>query len=186
MELKPHSHSFGESNFHIVFAPKYRYPVLWGKVAEACKKAFQEASDRWGIQLITYQITADHVHIFAGLGPSQSPAWAVHKLKGIAARRIFAANPWLKHRGDPGEHRFWGGQFWSDGYFFRSVGSTTDKAIQFYIDVANDPVLKYQYYRHKRGTKEPIRREDPYIEHLEGRIKLTRGAQTGLKRFLSN
>ena len=183
MELKSYSHSFGESNHHIIFSPKYRYPILKNKVRDACIKAFEEASHRWAIQLITYQVAEDHVHIFAGLTPWQSPAWAVHKLKGISARRIFQTVPHLRERGEPHEHRLWGGQLWSDGYFFRSVGSTTDKAIRFYIDVANDPVLKYRYYRYRKKPNKPIYKEDPYINYLEGRIRLTQPGQTIITRF---
>jgi Transposase IS200 like len=29
--------------------------------------------------------------------------------------------------------KLWGDSFWSDGYFYRSVGSTTAEAVQFYV-----------------------------------------------------
>ena len=29
--------------------------------------------------------------------------------------------------------KLWGDSFWSDGYFYRSVGSTTAQAVQFYV-----------------------------------------------------
>jgi hypothetical protein len=28
----------------------------------------------------------------------------------------------------------WGDSFWSDGYFYRSVGSTTAEAVQYYVE----------------------------------------------------
>ena len=29
--------------------------------------------------------------------------------------------------------KLWGDSFWSDGYFYRSVGSTTAEAVQYYV-----------------------------------------------------
>jgi len=34
------------------------------------------------------------------------------------------------------KRQLWGDAFWSGGYFYRSVGSTTSDAIQWYIDHA--------------------------------------------------
>ena len=183
MQLQPFSHSFGESNFHIVFAPKYRHDVLRGRIAHVCDYAFEEAGKKWWFRIVTKRINPDHVHQFISLRSNQSPAYAVHKLKGCSANKIFKTFPWLKVKDPVDRKRFWGGQFWSDGYFFRSIGSTTDKAIQFYIDVANDPVLRKKYYAYGKGTKKPVCANDPYIEFLEGRLQLTPGNQRGLNQF---
>jgi putative transposase len=173
MQPQPFSHSFGESNFHIVFAPKYRHDVLKGRIAHICDYAFEEAGKKWRFHIVTKRINPEHVHQFVSLRPDQSPAYVVHKLKGCSAHKLFGTFPWLKVWDPVDKKRFWGGQFWSDGYFFRSIGSTTDKAIQFYIDVANDPVLRKKYYRYGKGTKKPVCANDPYIEFLEGRLHLT-------------
>jgi len=174
MKPQPFSHSFGESNFHIVFSPKYRHAVLEGRIAHVCDIEFEEAGKVWNFHIVTKRINPEHVHQFVSLRPNQSPSWVVHKLKGRSARKLFKTFPWLKQFDPKDGKRFWGGQFWSDGYFFRSIGSTTDKAIQFYIDVANDPVLRKEYYTYAgRRRKEPKCREDPYIKYLKGELKLT-------------
>ena len=53
--------------------------------------------------------------------------------------------PWLKQF-EVGEKRFWGGHLWSRGYFFRSVGSTTDQAVEFYIKISQDKKQREKYY----------------------------------------
>ena len=53
--------------------------------------------------------------------------------------------PWLKQF-EVGEKRFWGGHLWSRGYFFRSVGSTTDQAVEFYIKISQDKKKREKYY----------------------------------------
>ena len=174
MKPQPFSHSFGESNFHLVWTPKYRHDVLRGRIAHVCDYAFEEAGEVWNFTIVTKRVNPDHVHQFVSLRSNQSPSWVVHKLKGRSARKIFRAFPWLKQWDPKDRKRFWGGQFWSDGYFFRSIGSTTDNAIRFYIDVANDPVLRKQYYTYAgRRNKEPKCKDDPYISYLQGRLKLT-------------
>lgn len=186
MKPQPYSHSYGESNFHIVFCPKYRHDILTGRIASVCNLAFEEAGEVWNFRIVTKRISPDHVHQFVSLRPNQSPSWIVHKLKGRSARKLFRTFPWLRQFSKKDKKRFWGGQFWSDGYFFRSIGSTTDKAIQFYIDVANDPILRKQYYTYAgRRKKEPGCRDDPYISFLQGKLKLTPKDQRNLTQFLT-
>ena len=185
MKPQPFSHSYGESNFHIVFAPKYRHGVLTGRIAKLCEFLFEETGKAWNFRIVTKRVSEDHVHHFVSLKPNQSPSWVVHKLKGRSARKIFKTFPWLKQFSPKDRKRFWGGQFWSDGYFFRSIGSTTDKAIRFYIDVANDPFLREQYYISEgRKKKQPQRKNDPYIDFLQGRLKFSPKNQTNISHYL--
>jgi putative transposase len=79
----------------------------------------------------------DHIHLFVLVSPRFSVSEVVQYFKGYSAYRIFSEFPWLKEY-KPGEERFWGGHLWSRGYFFRSVGSTTDEAVEFYIKVTQD------------------------------------------------
>jgi len=61
-------------------------------------------------------------------------------LKGKSARRIFQIFPEVKEE-------LWGGEFWEDGYFARTVG---DK-------VTTDMIKKYiEYHRHKEKLPEQL------------------------------
>ena len=93
----------------------------------------------------------------------------MHKLKGISAHEVFKKFPWLKVK-KFGEKRFWGGQFWSDGYFYRSVGSVTDDAVEFYIRVSQDKHLRDKFYtKVGASNKEAEDFEDPYIKFLQSK-----------------
>ncbi|MCL4518609.1 MAG: transposase [Thaumarchaeota archaeon] len=50
------------------------------------------------------------------------------RLKGVSAYRI-RHELWDRVRS-----KLWGDSFWSDGYFYRSIGSTTTDAVQYYIE----------------------------------------------------
>jgi hypothetical protein len=107
------------------------------------------------------------VHTFVSLTSWQSPAFAVHKLKGCSAHKPFEVFPWF-------EKFFKKRHFWSRGYFFRSVGSTTDQAVEFYIRVSQDKILRDKYYTYVGRTTRPARTTgDPYVEYLESQTRIT-------------
>ena len=98
---------------------------------------------------------------------------------------MFRAFPWLK-KYKPGEPRFWGGHFWSRGYFYRSVGSTTDNAVEFYIRLSQKSELRDKYYN-TAGNQMELTNEDPYIRYLQRKmsIKPIHKEQTNLDLFAS-
>ncbi len=49
-------------------------------------------------------------------------------MKGVSSHTI-RQRLWDRVRG-----KLWGDSFWSDGYFYRSVGSTTSEAVRYYIE----------------------------------------------------
>jgi putative transposase len=171
MKTESLSHCHGESSFHVVFCPKYRHEIFSNENIKAfCKQVFGEIAERYGFEIRALRIMADHVHIFVLISPRFSVSQVVQYFKGYSARRIFEEYPWLKEY-KPGEKRFWGGHLWSRGYFFRSVGSTTDEAVEFYIKVTQDRRLREKYYTGAGSSRRGgAAVEDPYIEHLKGRL----------------
>ena len=83
------------------------------------------------------EIAEDHVHLFLSFLPRYSIAEVVGKLKSISASVIFKRHPEV-------EELLWGGEFWEDGYFARTVG---DK-------VTADVIRKYIKY-HRQQEKSP-------------------------------
>jgi putative transposase len=73
------------------------------------------------------EISLDHVHIFCSFPPRYSIAQVVTRFKSLSARAIFQEFPFVKRR-------LWGGEFWEDGYFARTVGDkVTAEVIRNYI-----------------------------------------------------
>ena len=55
--------------------------------------------------------------------------------------------------------KLWGGAFWSGGYFYRSVGSTTGEAIQYYIQKSQKKhwtALDYEEYKQRKDAQTTI------------------------------
>jgi hypothetical protein len=94
---------------------------------------------------------------------------------------MFKAFPWLREY-KPGEERFWGGHFWSRGYFYRSVGSTTDQAVEFYIKLTQNKHLKEKYYTSVGKKKHQGIADDPYLDYFQGKIDMKELNQLGVRK----
>ena len=57
------SHTSWECKYHIVFAPKYRRQVIYGKMKAEIGKILRELGDRKGIEIIAAECCPDHVHM---------------------------------------------------------------------------------------------------------------------------
>ena len=137
MAIKRTSHAVYDTRYHIVWAPKYRKWILRGDIRDFAESCFREIALSNEYEIEAMEIAEDHVHIFLGFPPRYSISDVVQKLKGISARKIFRRYPEVKKE-------LWGGEFWEDGYFARTVG---DK-------VTIDVIRKYIQY-HKEHEKSP-------------------------------
>ena len=125
--MKRTSHVVYDLKYHVVWIPKYRRMVLRGDLAERLKVVFEEIAERYGFAIDTMEVKDDHVHLFLSAPPRYSPARVVQIMKSISAKIVFEEFPEVKRR-------LWGGEFWSDGYFVRSVGDkVTSEVIRRYI-----------------------------------------------------
>jgi putative transposase len=111
-----------------VWIPKYRKHVLSDEVSEHLKEVFQRIAEEYEFRIDIMEVMEDHVHIFVEVPPRYSPAQIVQILKSVSAREVFKKFPKLRKQ-------LWAGEFWSDGYFVRSVGDkVTVDIIRKYIE----------------------------------------------------
>ena len=128
MKPKRVSHAVYDTKYHLVWAPKYRKLVLRGDVKETVEYTFREVANNHDLEIDTMEIAKDHVHIFLSFPPRYSIAKVVGMLKSITAKEVFKEHPEV-------EDELWGGQFWEDGYFARTVGDkVTEKVIRNYLN----------------------------------------------------
>ncbi|MFP3951110.1 MAG: IS200/IS605 family transposase [Candidatus Bathyarchaeia archaeon] len=151
MKLIRDHHSIGEANLHLQFTPKYRRDIFRDKtVKRVCKESFQETAEKLGLVIHALSFAPDHVHLFVGACKNNSVAEVVRRLKGASSRRI-RRQCWNRIR-----TKLWGKAFWSTGYFYRSVGATTDEAIQYYVENSQRKhwtTLDYQIYKHRKENE---------------------------------
>ncbi len=133
LELVRSSHSVGESNFHMIFCPAYRKPIFtdW-RVKELTRAYILQKAKAMGLVIVSMEFGPDHVHIFVANCRGYSASEIVRHLKGFSAymmrkrhRELFKR--WLQ-----------GHKFWSSGFFYRSIGSTTTHVVKRYIEIAQE------------------------------------------------
>ena len=97
------------------------------------REIVQSVAEAYGMEIDTMEVMEDHVHVFLSAPPRYSPARVMQIMKSISAREIFARFPWLRRK-------LWGGEFWGDGYFVRSIGDqVTSEIIRRYIRYQKSP-----------------------------------------------
>jgi len=82
------SHSKWTCKYHVVFIPKYRKKVLYGKIREFLKRHFHELASYKGCKIESGHLVQDHVHMVISIPPKHPVAAIVGYLKGKSAIAI--------------------------------------------------------------------------------------------------
>ena len=68
------SHSKWRCKYHIVFAPKYRRQIVYGKIKADVGKILRELSERKGVEILEAECCPDHIHMLVAIPPHLSVA----------------------------------------------------------------------------------------------------------------
>ena len=109
------SHTKWECKYHIVWIPKRRRKVLFGKLRKNLGELFHKLASERDCRIIEGHLCPDHVHMCIEIPPKYSVAQVVGYIKGKSAIHIA--------RDVEGRARnFVGQSFWARGYFVSTVG----------------------------------------------------------------
>src|SRR6266540_1035349 len=109
------SHSKWDCKYHIVFVPKNRKRVLYGKVRKYLGPVFHELAAQRGSKIIEGHMVQDHVHMLIKIPPKYSIAEVVGYMKGKSAIAV------ARQFGDK-KKNFNGERLWARGYAVSTVG----------------------------------------------------------------
>ena len=70
-------------NYHLVWCPKYRRPVLVQPVDRRLKALLQQKTEELGITMHSLEILPDQVHLLVEADPTRCVAEIVNRLKGF-------------------------------------------------------------------------------------------------------
>ncbi len=84
--------------YHIVFIPKYRRKVLYGKIRQELIDIFKQLCAMKKVTLISDAICPDHVHMYLAIPPKLSVSEVVAYLKGKSALMNFDNHPEFRGR----------------------------------------------------------------------------------------
>ena len=110
------SHTLYECKYHLIFCPKYRYPILEGEVKEYARREIEKLiSQKEGLEIIEMNIQSDHVHMVVWIPPKYSVSQVMGYLKGKLALRLLSRYERLGKQ-------YWGRHLWGRGYCVSTIG----------------------------------------------------------------
>ena len=119
------AHTKWECKYHIVFAPKFRRQIIYGKIKMDIGQILRKLCEYKGIEIIEAEACKDHIHMLVSIPPKYSIAQIMGYLKGKSSLMIFEKYANLKYK-------YGNRHFWCRGYYVSTVGRNK-KAIQEYI-----------------------------------------------------
>lgn len=150
------THTTWNCKYHIIFAPKYRRQVIYGKIKMDIGKIIRTLCEQKGVEIIEAEACPDHIHMLVSIPPKISVSAFMGYLKGKSSLMIFDRHANLKYK-------YGNRHFWCKGYYVDTVGKNK-KAIAEYIrkqlqeDIANDQISIKEYV--DPFTKEEIKKEE--------------------------
>ena len=137
------AHTKWECKYHIVFAPKYRRQIIYGKIKADIGQMLRKLCEYKGMEILEAEACKDHIHMLVSIPPKYSVAQIMGYLKGKSSLMIFEKYANLKYK-------YGNRHFWCRGYYVSTVGRNK-KAIQEYIqnqlqeDYADDQMSIKEY-----------------------------------------
>ena len=119
------AHTKWECKYHIVFAPKFRRQIIYGKIKMDIGQMLRKLCEYKGIEIIEAEACKDHIHMLVSIPPKYSIAQIMGYLKGKSSLMIFEKYANLKYK-------YGNRHFWCRGYYVSTVGRNK-KVIQEYI-----------------------------------------------------
>ena len=113
------SHTVWDCKYHVVWIPKYRRKVLYGKLRHYLGDVLHELARQCESRIIEGDLCIDHIHMCIAIPPKHSVSEVVGFIKGKSAIAI-ARDVGGKAR------NFVGQSFWARGYYVSIVGRDED------------------------------------------------------------
>ncbi|GAQ25833.1 transposase [Tepidanaerobacter syntrophicus] len=101
------THTKWNCKYHIVFAPKYRRQIIYGKI-------LRKLCEYKGVEIIEANACPDHIHMLVSIPPKLSVSSFMGCLKGKSSLMIFDRHANLKYR-------YGNRQFWCKGYYVNTA-----------------------------------------------------------------
>lgn len=124
MEYKHSRNQVYLINYHLIWCPKRRKPILVGKVKQRLDRIIKEVAKEKDVDILALEIQPNHLHLFI----SAYPTIAIHKLikafKGRSSHYLRREFPHLLRLPS----------LWTHSYFVSTAGNVSSQTIQEYIE----------------------------------------------------
>ena len=137
------AHTKWNCKYRIVFAPKYRRQVIYGKIKADIGIMLRKLCEYKQVEILEAEACKDHIHMLVSIPPKYSVSQIMGYLKGKSSLMIFEKYANMKYK-------YGNRHFWCRGYYVDTVGRNK-KAIAEYIrnqlqeDISYDQMSLVEY-----------------------------------------
>lgn len=110
--------------YHLVWCPKRRKPVLVGKVKERLEQVICQVAEELGIRVLELAINPDHVHLFISAYSTIPVHRIVRRIKGRSSNILRKEFPELLKLPS----------LWTHSYHVSTIGAVSKETIEKYIE----------------------------------------------------
>ena len=150
LDVSSLAHTKWECKYHIVFAPKYRRQVIYGKIKRDIGQMLRKLEYK-GVEITKAEGCKDHIDMLVSIPPKYSVSQIMGYLKGKSSLMIYEKYANMKYK-------YGNCHFWCRGYYVDTVGRNK-KVIEEYIknqlqeDIAADQISLKEYMDPFTGAK---------------------------------
>ena len=105
IDISSLAHTKYNCKYHVVFAPKYRRQIIYGKIKKDIGIMLRKLCQYKGVEIIEAEACPDHIHMLLSIPPKFSVAQILGYLKGKSSLMIFEKYANLKYK--YGRRNFW-------------------------------------------------------------------------------
>ncbi len=132
------SHTVWECKYHIVWVPKRRRKIIFGKLRKEIGTILRRLCEYKSVELIEGKTCLDHIHMCVAIPPKYSVSTIMGYLKGKSAMIVFEKYSKLKKN-------FRGHHFWARGYYVSTVGLDEAKVRKYIQDQETNEAVEDKY-----------------------------------------
>jgi putative transposase len=115
MDKESLAHTKWRCKYHIVFAPKYRRQIVYGKIKDDIGKILRKLCEYKKVEIIEAEACPDHIHMLVSIPPKISVSSFMGYIKVKSSLMIFDRHANMKYK-------YGNRKFWSKGYYEDTVG----------------------------------------------------------------
>ena len=124
MSYRRTRHAVYLCNYHFVWVPKRRKPVLVGAIKERFEGLVKEIAEEYGWEILALETKPDHVHLLISVQPEWSPHKVLRRIKSRTSRILRREFPELLKLPS----------LWTRSYFVSTAGHVSSETIRRYIE----------------------------------------------------
>ncbi len=151
-DSKSLTHTKWNWKYHIVFAPKYRRQVIYGKIKADIGKILRQLCEMKEVEIHEAEACPDQIHMLMSIPPGLSVSQFMGYLKGKSSLMIFDRHANLKYK-------YGNRHFWCRGYYVDTVGRNKERVAEYIrtqlqSDIAADRISFKEYIDPFTGGKQ--------------------------------